>query len=175
MTDSISVLTAILVIITAYYAWQTRGMVKEMETARLYQFLPSLKVNPTHLHLGDGFDVEIRNLGVGPAKNIRGTLKIEPDGDEVDIIYTILYPTESFSLHAPFKCADSYKIAKEYKQLTMEVCFEDIANITHENKDVFMIEDIDKTRNDDHRASTIVEVLNEIKRTLDSIEGKLGR
>ncbi|RZN15145.1 MAG: hypothetical protein EF812_03380 [Methanosarcinales archaeon] len=75
---SINILTVFLVLITAYYAWQTKKMVKEMEIARRLQFIPALKIKPTRLYSGNYFDVEIVNIGLGPAKNIKEKIRLEP-------------------------------------------------------------------------------------------------
>ena len=123
LENPITILTAILVFITAYYAWQTRKMVKEMEIARRYQFIPSLKIKPTHLYIGDSFDIEITNIGLGPAKNIKGKIILEPNGDEIDIIYPMLYPQKRIALHSPFKSVKSFQDVKKFKKLILKANF----------------------------------------------------
>ena len=73
--QSMDYLTGFLVIITAYYAWQTNNMVEEMKLVRQYQFIPALKLEPTSLSLGSSHDLEIKNYGFGPAKDIRGVIE----------------------------------------------------------------------------------------------------
>ncbi|WP_321430844.1 hypothetical protein [uncultured Methanolobus sp.] len=168
MTDYIPALTAILVIITGYYAYQTRVMVKEMEAARLHQFIPSLKATHTRLYLGDGFHIKISNIGMGPAKNIRGNLKLEPDGEKVDFVYPMLYPKESFSLSSPFK-TESSRIASDFKKVSMTACFEDIANSSYSANDSFTIADISKVKNDEYKRDKMVDALKSIETELKTI------
>lgn len=169
MTDYIPILTAILVIVTIYYAWQTKRMVDEMVVSRRYQFVPSLKVTPTRLSLDDSFDIEICNIGLGPAKNIRGTLKLEPNGEEFQFVHPKLYPKEKLSRRAPFKEVKSFARAMDYTELKLIVSFEDITNIQHENTDAFIIADYMKIKNDNYTRDKTVETLKSMDRHLAEI------
>lgn len=74
-------LTAVLVLITAYYAWQNRRMVNELAKTRAVSILPKLalrwhSVSPT-LSL-----VEVVNVGPGPALDVQATVTfVPPQGD----------------------------------------------------------------------------------------------
>jgi len=169
---STNILSAILILITAYYAWQTRIMVKEMEVTRKYQFVPSLKVKPIKLSSGDQFDVEIINIGLGPAKNIKGKLKLEPYGEEIDIVYHILHPGDRFVLNTPFINAKNFSDVKKFKILKLSVYFEDMVNTTHESIDLCNLDDFEKTKNCYYTNETVDE-LNNIQRELYGIRSAI--
>ncbi len=161
--NSISILTLLLVIITGYYAWQTKKTVKEMELARRYQFIPSLKIRPT------GDSIKIENIGLGPAKNIRGKIKLEPNGEEIEVVYPLLYPEKKFVLWRCFKNVKSYEDIKKFSQLILSVQFEDITNNPYNEEDKFIISDLEKIRNDDFSRDKITNSLDDIGRKLDEI------
>jgi len=169
-TYSMPFLTLALVLVTTYYAYQTRQTVKEMVITRKHQFLPSLRVEPTRLFLGDSFDIEIVNIGLGPAKNIHGKIKLEPNGGQIEIVYPLLYPQEKFALHSPLKEIKDYNDVKKYSKLILSATFEDISNTTHNNHDTFLIEDLERIKNDDYPRDRIVDSLRDIERKLDAIK-----
>ena len=166
---SINILTVFLVLITAYYAWQTKKMVKEMGIARRHQFIPALRIEPTRLYIGDSFDVKIVNIGLGPAKNIKGKIRLEPNGDEIEITYPTLYPQKRFALQSPFKDAESYQDIKKFKQLVLSATYADITNNTYDEGDIFYLGDLDKIRNDDYTRDEVSDKLGDIGRKLDNI------
>ncbi|HWC30399.1 MAG TPA: hypothetical protein VG845_09990, partial [Dehalococcoidia bacterium] len=60
------IFTAALVIITGFYALQTRHMVEEMHGARGANIRPNVSLHVRHLG-GGGAHVVLENTGVGPA------------------------------------------------------------------------------------------------------------
>lgn len=76
-------LTLALVLITAYYAWQTHQTVKEMRAARAAAETPHLALTVENNRAGDpGAPVfGIKNLGPGPAVHVALELGNDP-GDE---------------------------------------------------------------------------------------------
>lgn len=76
---AIVVLTAALVLVTAYYAWQNRQMVQEMRAARAVSILPKVVVRWTYVGPGVGFP-HITNVGVGAALDVNVELSFEPGG-----------------------------------------------------------------------------------------------
>lgn len=76
---AIIVLTAALVLVTAYYAWQNRQMVQEMRAARAVSILPKVVVRWTYVGPGVGFP-HITNVGVGAALDVDVELAFEPGG-----------------------------------------------------------------------------------------------
>ena len=73
----LAVLTAALVLITGYYAWQTRGTLKEMREVRRLAALPRLVLD---LHMATPIYamLVVQNVGPGPALN--GDLEIVFEG-----------------------------------------------------------------------------------------------
>jgi hypothetical protein len=71
-----ALLTAGLVLVTCYYAWQNRRMVTEMARTRELAVLPKLSIE--FLRLGPtAMDVAIKNVGSGPALAIDVRLAFE--------------------------------------------------------------------------------------------------
>jgi hypothetical protein len=73
---ALAALTAALVLITGYYAWQTRLMVKEMAATRAVQLLPRLalefqSISPTKCL------VRVVNVGPGPALDVALTVRFD--------------------------------------------------------------------------------------------------
>lgn len=70
-------LTAALVVVTGYYAWQNQRMVNEMRAARSAQLLP--RVMPSVASFGPGLIyLRVSNVGPGPALHVELTLRLEP-------------------------------------------------------------------------------------------------
>jgi hypothetical protein len=69
----------VLVLVTAYYAWQTREMAKEMRSARLLSLLPKLVLHVKMIGPTFG-DVVVRNVGPGAA--IDADLALTFEGSE---------------------------------------------------------------------------------------------
>lgn len=163
--QSMEYLTGFLVIITAYYAWQTNNMVEEMKLVRQYQFIPALKIKPTSLSVGSRLDIEIKNFGFGPAKDIRGVIRIEPNGEEIKIVCPLLNPSESFSIRNPHK-----NDIGRFKNMTLDVTFRDIVNKKSKGYDIFIIEDVDKIPIDSYRKDKIAQELSNVSSNLKEIE-----
>ncbi len=171
----IAIFTVILVFVTGYYAWQNKKMVEEMKLARKSQFIPSLKIKPTYLSLGSSFDIEISNIGLGPAKNIRGKIRLEPKGDSVSIFYPLLYPQERFALRMPFNNTKTYEDAKKFDKLILQVQFKDIINETSNQEDVFVLKELEEIKNDDYREDRISTKLGDIDYKLSSIKDSIDK
>jgi len=70
-------LTAVLVLITGYYAWQNRKMVREMAAARSVAVLPKLVLHWTMVSPILGFPT-VKNVGPGPALNVDISIHFDP-------------------------------------------------------------------------------------------------
>jgi len=80
-TSTMAVLTLALVLITLYYAWQTRQTVREMREARHAQVRPHLVPFFRYNEPGVGIGaIYIVNLGQGSALDIDATMSLEPNG-----------------------------------------------------------------------------------------------
>ncbi len=77
MDWAIASLTAVLIIITAYYAWQTRRTVVEMQRTRSAAMRPHLSVGFDHLGARKAF-VKVTNSGPGTAFNVRLNIDFGP-------------------------------------------------------------------------------------------------
>jgi hypothetical protein len=76
-TVALAVSTAILVVVTAYYAKQTRNTVMEMKRATESQFLPRLIVTFNGVITRSGkLTFNIQNVGRGPALEIRMKISV---------------------------------------------------------------------------------------------------
>jgi hypothetical protein len=69
-----------LVVVTGYYAWQTREMAKEMRRARVLSLLPKLVLDVKMVGPTFGLIV-VRNVGAGPALNADLTLTLAEGED----------------------------------------------------------------------------------------------
>lgn len=68
------VLTAVLVCVTAYYAWQNQRMVHEMRRSRELSVLPNLSVDLRPLQRSTAVVVTVTNVGQGPAIGVEAVL-----------------------------------------------------------------------------------------------------
>lgn len=73
----LALFNAVLVVVTIYYARQTRRMVDEMREARRLSVLPKLAMNLDIRHMGVG-EIAIRNVGQGAALDAEIELTFEP-------------------------------------------------------------------------------------------------
>jgi len=94
----LTVATFILVIVTAYYAWQTRKTVKVLEASGRQQLRPFLKADlvplgPTSLCL------EISNVGPGAAEKVKVTFG--PEGSERSWETPILKSGQAYRFFIP--------------------------------------------------------------------------
>jgi HAMP domain-containing protein len=71
------IFTAVLVIITGFYAWQTRRMVQEMHNARGAGIRPNISLSVRLLEGGSAY-VILENTGLGPGMAVDVTLAYEP-------------------------------------------------------------------------------------------------
>lgn len=76
--STVTVLTAALVLITAYYAVQNQRMVKEMRASRELSVLPKLHLDLRPLERSPAAVVAITNVGQGPAIDVDVALVFEP-------------------------------------------------------------------------------------------------
>lgn len=75
--DATEVLAAVLVLVTAYYAWQNRQMVKEMAAARSVSVMPKLAIEWTMATPTLGIPT-VKNVGPGPALDVDLAVRFVP-------------------------------------------------------------------------------------------------
>lgn len=166
--------TISLVLITAYYALQTKKTVDVMEKTRISQFTPAFKIVPKILYYGGEFGLEITNIGVGTAKNIKGKLKLISTGEETDIFYPSLYSRESLVLRQPFKNVKLNADTSKDNKVELSVMYEDIAGNTYETNELFSIDYSEITKNENYTKDKIVSELQNIKNELKNIDKEIS-
>lgn len=131
----------LLVIITAYYAWQTRATVKEMREARGAQVLP--KLVPTFEIAGPVVMFpRVVNIGPGSATEIECTLKLEPDGPEWPWRWALLAsgagqsftPAGNHPDGTPFS-PYTEQIKKHYTHLSLSASYRDATGRKHTSRE----------------------------------------
>jgi hypothetical protein len=93
-------LTLALVVITAYYALQTRQTVEEMRRARGIAVLPRLVISIKVLGAGNGWP-QITNVGPGAAIDVDARMTLEPSGPDVPWQSHVIAPDEAHELFVP--------------------------------------------------------------------------
>jgi hypothetical protein len=91
----IEALTAVLVAITGYYAWQNQRMVSEMKATRAASVLPKIALNWYSVGPDHSF-VQVASVGTGPALDVDVTVRFVPRGDGPE-----LHPHIQASLMVP--------------------------------------------------------------------------
>jgi hypothetical protein len=115
-SEILAVLTFVLVIVTAYYASQTRSTVKEMRQTRLTAILPRLAVSIHAPGAGNGWP-KISNVGPGPAIDVDARLSFIPNGPDVTWRAHIVAPNEVRQIFPP-KQDDPHQIITSLSELT---------------------------------------------------------
>jgi hypothetical protein len=82
MDIAVGVLTAALVLVTAYYAYQTHETVQELRRARAASIMPKPAMNFDYVG-GPVFFVVLANTGTGPALEVDLTMSYEPEGPRI--------------------------------------------------------------------------------------------
>jgi len=92
--------TILLVAINAYYAWQVRQTIHEMEKARRAEFIPHVRAELSFL--GSIFLIlTITNFGKGPATDIKAQIAFFPSGERRPWEQAIMSPNESIRILLP--------------------------------------------------------------------------
>jgi hypothetical protein len=97
-TEVLAILTGVLVVVTGYYALQTRQTVNEMRRARGVAVLPRLVASLYAKGGGIGF-VKVANVGPGPALDVKAVITFEPGGGRVEWRQRVVAPGESHILN----------------------------------------------------------------------------
>jgi heme/copper-type cytochrome/quinol oxidase subunit 2 len=132
----------LLVLITAYYAWQTRATVKEMREARGTQVLP--KLIPTFEIAGPVVMFpRVVNIGPGSATEIDCKLKLEPGGPEWPWRWSLLAPGDGQSFtprgnHPDGTPFEPYteQIKKHYTHLSLSGSYKDATGRKHATSEI---------------------------------------
>jgi hypothetical protein len=174
---AVAVTTGILVIVTLWYAWQTRQMVSQMESARAAQIRP-------HLALGVDLDrgavfLRVVNVGAGPAMSVDVRLESEP-GDDVRIPYMtpVLAPGAGQSFIVRDSTSQAVKDLKELvhtlqaKRVKLTGTFTDALGRGHQVADSLSLEEYSNAY---YSRSWRAQPDDQLKRIADALERKMGR
>ncbi|MEM3714185.1 MAG: hypothetical protein QXF82_04475 [Nitrososphaeria archaeon] len=168
--------TMILVAINAYYAWQVRQTICEMEKARKAEFLPHVRVKLSWL--GPVFLVlELTNFGRGPVVDINAQITFLPSNEKRLLEQSIMSPGESIRISLPEGNVD--KVGTLSAQIQVEGKYRDIFGQTFQINEVIDTMKFIKQAEQLHQLAekdvpmlieNIKSELEKIGKTLDKIE-----
>jgi hypothetical protein len=136
-----AILVLILVVVTAFYAWRTHAMAKEMQEARKAQMLPHIEAKLAILRDRDPLQyiLIISNVGPGPAKNPSIKFWTEPSGgSDREWKPLLLFSGERWDLKIPVGPnvddieMEASKLVANYKCLQIRGTYEDIFGKTYQ-------------------------------------------
>jgi len=126
------VVTIVLVAINAYYAWQVRQTIREMEKARKAEFIPHVRAEL--IWLGPIFLLlQLTNFGKGPAINIKAQITFLPSKEKRLWDQMIMSPSESIRILLPEGNID--KVCETSAQILVKGEYKDIFGQTFEISD----------------------------------------
>ena len=118
MAIAIMVLTAILVIVTGFYALQTKLMVDEMRRARGASITPKVALSFEHLGGPVSFPLLI-NCGVGPALEVDVKISYEPGETHFVWSSPLMVAGESIRFNGPDETLDMRKLIERYDRIVL--------------------------------------------------------
>jgi hypothetical protein len=124
----------VLVLVTAYYAWQTRQMAKEMRSARLLSLLPKLVLDIKMIGPTYG-DVLVRNVGPGPAIDADLTLTFEEseagEREEREWLAHVIAPGEDHEFLPAQGIGSMDELVAKHPTIALTGTIRDALNQTH--------------------------------------------
>jgi hypothetical protein len=116
-------LTAALVLVTGYYAWQNRQMVKEMRAARAVAVMPKLAITMTHIGPDLWFPTVV-NAGPGAALDVDVEIALEPGaGDRRRWRAAVMAPGERHEFFIREESGQGLehlgKVVERYEEVTL--------------------------------------------------------
>ena len=117
-----AVSTIVLVIVTAAYVFLTWGMVKETRQARKQEVMPVMNLDVEPFSIG-AWAPKIENIGNGPALDVTGTVKLEPDGEEYELQSKNIPAGDFSGAINPQVSEDTHE---EYDSLAIEGSYTDV-------------------------------------------------
>ena len=161
------IVTTILVAINAYYAWQVRQTIYEMEKARKAEFLPHVRAELSWL--GPIFLVlELTNFGRGPAVDINAQITFLPSKEERPWCQSIMSPGESIRIFLPE--GNIEKVCKSSAQILVKGKYKDIFGQSFEINDTIDTAEFIK------QAKQLKQLLErDVPRLIESIKNELAK
>jgi hypothetical protein len=175
---AVAVTTAILVIVTLWYAWQTRQMVSQMESAREAQIRPHLALS-VELERAGGVFLRVANAGVGPALSVDVRIESEAgSGVMIPYMTPVLAPGAGQSFIVRDGTGQAVSDLKQLvhtlqaKRVKLTGTFTDALGRGHQVEDSLSLEEYsDAYYSRTWRAQSD----DQLKRIADALEGKAGR
>jgi hypothetical protein len=174
----------VLVLVTAYYAWQTREMAKEMRSARLLSMLPKLVLDVKMIGPTFG-DVVVRNVGPGAAIDADLTLTFEgsesAEREERQWLAHVIAPGENHEFLPAHGIGGMDDLVAKHPTIALEGKIRDAFGQTHvvderidvaefwgrlENANERWVENADRK---------VVRELEKIRKELEAMRRHLGR
>jgi hypothetical protein len=126
-------LTAALVVITGYYALQTRRTVDEMRRARGANLLPSVTLSLEHPGGAHGFIV-LTNPGAGPAIDVDLVMSYEPGGPQVRWSNPCLFVGQTERFLAPEQTTLMADLISKYERIVLRATYKDALGDRHQSE-----------------------------------------
>jgi len=129
------VLTAALVIVTGYYAWQNRQMVQEMRASRAIAVMPRLAITMTHIGPDIWFPT-IVNVGPGAALEVDVEIALQPGaGDRRRWRTAVMVPGERHEFFIRGESGQGLEhmgqVVERYEEVTLTgACRDVLGNVT---------------------------------------------
>ena len=159
--------TIVLVAINAYYAWQVRQTIHEMEKARKAEFIPHVRAEL--IWLGPIFLLlQLTNFGKGPAMNIKAQITFLPSEEKRLWDQMIMSPSEFIRILLPEGNID--KVCEASAQILVKGEYKDIFGQT------FEISDTIDTKEFIDQAKQLRPLLErDVPRLIENIKDELAR
>ena len=185
-SEILAVLTGVLVLVTLYYAIQTRQMVVEMGRARGAAILPRIAVSMNPIGAMVGW-VRLTNVGPGPALDVHATITVEPNGFEIGWHAHVVAPFESHDFipqppdepEAQLGYLD--RLTDRFERVRLDATYKDALGNQHETHETIEIREwwraLAAARHlatHDWPAETVTE-LEKIRKALDKIAGEAAK
>lgn len=182
-SEILAILTGVLVIVTAFYAWQTRQMVAEMERARSASILPRIAVSMHVVGPMVGW-VRLTNVGPGPALDVAATIALEPNGFEIGWQAHVVAPGETHDFNpTPLDEPDAQlgyinRLTERFDHVRLDATYKDALGSSHETHESIEIRNwwasLGKARHlvtHDYSAETVKE-LEKIGKGVNKLAGE---
>lgn len=178
--EVLAALTLALVLITGYYAWQTRQTVREMKRARGVAVLPRLAISMKALGAGTGWP-QIANVGPGPAIDVSAYITYQPSGPTIPWRAHVVAPNEAHELFPPDPDKQGERVyhidnlTKHYTHIHLRATYEDALGGAHTTDDRVEIREWWQVLQDANErlphdpAQEVVKQLEKIDRHLDKL------
>jgi hypothetical protein len=176
------ILTGVLVLVTAYYAWQNRRMVREMTATRKVAVLPKLALEWTMASPVLGFPT-VKNVGPGPALDVDISVHFVPlpgKDDQAEVrrwTASVITSGEEKQFLPPGASnggsMDTEALAKTYSRIILTGSYRDALEESYEA--LYELTDIAEWRRVTNEAVARWEEPDQTKRLAKELTERLGK